>query len=152
MPDTEHDPVNHPTHYTNHPSGVEVIELTRLLPFGPGNAVKYVLRRGLKGDERQDLEKALWYINDSFVHEIGINDTPEVRALAEKIIAAEPNELVQKFLDALCLKDFTGHVGYPAYGVAGATIALLLRGHETVPEPVLLPRGHDEFPAVEDSP
>jgi len=61
------DPVNHPPHYTNHPSGIECIEITRHMNFNLGNVVKYIWRSGLKGDEDipiQDLEKAAWYLND----------------------------------------------------------------------------------------
>ena len=54
------DLVNHPPHYSAHPSGVEVIELTEHLSFCLGNAVKYVLRHRHKGNPVQDLEKALW--------------------------------------------------------------------------------------------
>lgn len=61
---TEFDPVNKPKHYNSHPSGIEVIEITRHLPFDIGNAVKYLFRHGLKGNSRQDLEKALWYLKD----------------------------------------------------------------------------------------
>ena len=69
---TEHDAVNHPHHYTSHPSGVECIEITRHYCFAIGNAIKYLWRAGLKQDvgtppkekEIQDLEKAIWYIND----------------------------------------------------------------------------------------
>ena len=57
------DPVNHPKHYTGHPSGVECIQITEYMNFCLGNAVKYVWRAGLKGDAVQDLEKAVWYIN-----------------------------------------------------------------------------------------
>ena len=56
------DPVNHPAHYTNHPSGVECIEVTEHLNFCIGNAVKYLWRAGEKGNYVQDLEKAAWYI------------------------------------------------------------------------------------------
>jgi Protein of unknwon function (DUF3310) len=61
------DPVNHPDHYTSHPSGVECIEITRHMNFNLGNVVKYVWRSGLKGGKEipvQDLEKAAWYLND----------------------------------------------------------------------------------------
>jgi len=61
------DPVNHPKHYTSHPSGVECIEITRHMNFNLGNVVKYIWRSGLKGGEDipiQDLEKAQWYLND----------------------------------------------------------------------------------------
>ncbi|MFC4114126.1 DUF3310 domain-containing protein [Nonomuraea zeae] len=55
--------VNHPTHYTSHPSGVECIEITEWMPFCLGNAVKYLWRAGLKSDDpRPDLQKAIWYI------------------------------------------------------------------------------------------
>lgn len=59
-----HDPVSHPSHYTSHPSGVECIQITRHMNFCLGNAVKYIWRAGLKGDEIEDLKKAAWYLND----------------------------------------------------------------------------------------
>lgn len=61
-----HDPVNHPKHYTSHPSGVECIDVTRHMSFNLGNVVKYLWRSGLKDGAPtiQDLEKAAWYLND----------------------------------------------------------------------------------------
>lgn len=59
----DHDPVNHPSHYTNHPSGVECITITRHMLFNIGNAVKYLWRADLKNGI-EDLKKAAWYIND----------------------------------------------------------------------------------------
>lgn len=58
-----HDPVNHPKHYTSHPSGIECIEITRHMGFNIGNAIKYLWRADLKNGN-EDLEKALWYIQD----------------------------------------------------------------------------------------
>lgn len=60
------DNVNHPSHYTTHPSGIECIEITRHHDFAIGNAIKYLWRAGLKGsdNEVQDLKKAVWYIQD----------------------------------------------------------------------------------------
>jgi hypothetical protein len=58
------DPVNHPAHYTSHPSGVEAIDITRHMNFNLGNAVKYIWRAGLKGDSIEDLQKARFYISD----------------------------------------------------------------------------------------
>lgn len=59
------DPVNHPKHYTEHPSGVECITITRHMNFNLGNALKYIWRAGLKSpDPVQDLKKAAWYIQD----------------------------------------------------------------------------------------
>lgn len=61
----EHDPVNHPDHYTRHPSGIECIQITRWFNFNLGNAIKYIWRANLKSsDPRQDLRKAIWYLND----------------------------------------------------------------------------------------
>lgn len=64
------DKVNHPRHYTSHPSGVECIDITRHYDFCTGNAIKYIWRAGLKteagmGDtekEIEDLKKAIWYL------------------------------------------------------------------------------------------
>lgn len=58
----EHDPVNHPRHYTQHPSGVECIEITEHMNFCVGNAIKYLWRADEKGG-LEDLKKAAWYIN-----------------------------------------------------------------------------------------
>lgn len=68
----EDDNVNHPPHYTSHPSRVECIEITRHYCFAIGNAIKYLWRAGLKQDadkdsrekEIEDLQKAVWYINN----------------------------------------------------------------------------------------
>lgn len=66
------DVVNHPTHYTSDPSGVECIQITRHRNFNVGNAIKYLWRAGLKvmlGEDAkkkqiEDLKKAIFYIND----------------------------------------------------------------------------------------
>lgn len=57
------DPVNHPAHYTQHPSGVECIDVAEWLSFNLGNSVKYIWRAGLKNDVVEDLEKARWYLD-----------------------------------------------------------------------------------------
>ena len=57
------DPVNHPSHYKSHPSGVECIDITEHMGFNLGNALKYIWRADLKDNAIQDLEKAAWYIN-----------------------------------------------------------------------------------------
>lgn len=56
------DNVNHPKHYTSHPSGIECIQITEHMDFCIGNAIKYLWRAGGKNDEIEDLEKAIWYI------------------------------------------------------------------------------------------
>ncbi len=62
MSETEHDAINHPSHYTSHPSGVECITVVEHMPFNIGNAIKYLWRCGQKGDEVEDLRKAAWYV------------------------------------------------------------------------------------------
>lgn len=59
----KHDPVNRPSHYTSHPSGVECIQITECMSFCLGNAMKYIWRAGEKGDAVEDLKKAVWYLN-----------------------------------------------------------------------------------------
>ena len=56
--------VNHPKHYNTNPSGIECIEVVRHMNFNKGNAIKYVWRAGDKGNEIEDLQKAIWYLND----------------------------------------------------------------------------------------
>lgn len=56
------DNVNHPKHYTSHPSGIECIQVTEHMDFCIGNAIKYLWRAGGKNDEIEDLKKAIWYI------------------------------------------------------------------------------------------
>lgn len=60
---TMHDMVEHPPHYTSHPSGVECIEVTEHYNFCIGNAIKYLWRAGQKGSRIEDLKKARWYID-----------------------------------------------------------------------------------------
>lgn len=60
------DPVN-PQHYRN-ANNVQLIELIRFLPFSIGNSMKYVYRNERKENPQQDLEKALWYLEDYYKH------------------------------------------------------------------------------------
>lgn len=69
---SENTPVNHPVHYNADPSGVECIQIIRHRNHNIGAAIKYLWRAGLKvlgtksarEAEIQDLEKAVWYIQD----------------------------------------------------------------------------------------
>lgn len=58
----ETDVVNKPPHYTEHPSGIECIQVTEHMGFNLGNAIKYIWRCDLKKDAIEDLKKAKWYI------------------------------------------------------------------------------------------
>ena len=62
MEEPEHDPVNHPAHYKY--GGIETIDFieAKELGYNLGNVVKYVTRSDHKGNRKEDLEKALWYL------------------------------------------------------------------------------------------
>lgn len=55
--------VDHPAHYQS-AAGIEAIDVIEGfgLGFNDGNAVKYLLRAGKKGDRLTDLRKAAWYL------------------------------------------------------------------------------------------
>ncbi|MFG0261883.1 MAG: DUF3310 domain-containing protein [Novipirellula sp. JB048] len=59
----EQDLVNHPPHYTSHPSGIECIQVCEHFPFSIGNVIKYLWRSEMKGDAIEDLQKARWYLD-----------------------------------------------------------------------------------------
>jgi hypothetical protein len=79
------DPVNHPPHYTSHPSGIECITISKHHDFCIGNAIKYLWRAGLKKSsqsdpstrdtykEIEDLKKAVFYINQKITD---LSNTP----------------------------------------------------------------------------
>jgi hypothetical protein len=58
----EREMVNHPDHYQG--NKFEVIDIIEDydLGFSLGNAVKYILRADKKDNKKQDLKKAIWYI------------------------------------------------------------------------------------------
>ena len=85
MNEQKADSVNHPKHYTwlKELCGIEVIDITRHMNFCCGNALKYILRAGHKKDasltdtEKQieDLNKAIWYIQDEIKRITEFNNT-----------------------------------------------------------------------------
>ena len=58
----EREMVNHPDHYQG--NKMEVIDIIEdySLGFSLGNAIKYILRADKKGNKKQDLQKAMWYL------------------------------------------------------------------------------------------
>jgi hypothetical protein len=66
IPDLETDLidyVNQPPHYKGK-GGIESIDVIESfeLNFNLGNVIKYILRADKKGNKKQDLEKAQWYL------------------------------------------------------------------------------------------
>ncbi len=70
------DNINHSSHYTSHPSGIECIDIAEHHDFCIGNAIKYLWRAGLKSEDGiskkekqiEDLKKAIWYIKREIKH------------------------------------------------------------------------------------
>jgi len=85
------DNVNHPTHYTSHPSGVECIDIVEQLNFNLGNAFKYVFRYTLKNGV-EDLKKAHWYCKRELAR---VNNLPDVSCAS----ASEARETMSKIFD-----------------------------------------------------
>lgn len=56
------DPVNHPPHYKT--GGIETIDFIEAkgLNYRLGNVIKYITRAEHKGNRKEDLQKALWYL------------------------------------------------------------------------------------------
>lgn len=66
------DNVNNPQHYSygedNIYEAIKVIEAWGL-GFNLGNTIKYISRAGKKGNRKEDLEKALWYLKREIENE-----------------------------------------------------------------------------------
>lgn len=64
--------VDHPSHYNQ--GTIEVIDAIEdwNLNFCLGNAIKYIVRCAYKGHKKEDLEKAIWYLNRELEKEEGL--------------------------------------------------------------------------------
>ena len=96
--------VHQPTHYTRTKRlyGFEVIEVTEHLGFNLGNAIKYLLRAGIKDPSTyvQDIEKALWYLDRTLATgDLGVSLWSLRSALSTTIRAAR--DLVEDPLKTL---------------------------------------------------
>lgn len=76
--------LDHPRHYTSHPSGVEAMEIVEHMPPLLAAAFKYWYRRKFKGSEIMDLGKMERYIK---------------RELANRKAGRLPPAPIKKFLD-----------------------------------------------------
>lgn len=92
--------VNHPNHYTQHPSGVECIDIALHMDFCLGCAFKYLWRYDHKGKPKEDLEKCKWYLNKvqerGYVYLTEITSSVARDALVAKmeaVVTTEPNEM-----------------------------------------------------------
>ena len=94
-----HDMVDHPSHYNDPrfrhaPCGkpIEVIDITRRLDFCRGNAVKYILRAGLKDNELEDLRKAARYLGYVIEELEAEQETAEILGDPETMAAIEEGD------------------------------------------------------------
>lgn len=106
------DAVNHPSHYNEHESGVEAIDICEHLGFNLGNAMKYIWRAGRKSTSHplEDAQKALWYVRRARMNYISPRPDQSVHAVMRRVIAAEPNERIAHAMRAI----FVAACGAPA--------------------------------------
>lgn len=103
------DPIN-PNHYKT-TSGIQCIDVRRHFLCTMSDAIKYVWRAGLKDDLVQDLEKALWYLNEAIKNGDDIYPTPKDENLIQrKRKQLNPNDFnryphQKAILDMLLLTD-----------------------------------------------
>ena len=102
-----------PSHYRDHPSGVECIQIAEHFNYNRGNAIKYIWRSGLKNDETEDLKKARWYI-DRELERIAPKEIEEWQAVLSRELIVEQHEaggVTDVEQSTYCNKGFADWVG-----------------------------------------
>ena len=102
--------VNHPAHYNQHPCGIECISIIRHYVCDTANAVKYLWRAGLKTElgksdaekEIEDLEKALWYINDYLSNKTGETINYIQKNQVEVMLIEQTGYSISQITDGYC--------------------------------------------------
>jgi hypothetical protein len=89
-----------PSHYRTHPSGVEAIQVCEGLGYNAGNAIKYLWRAGKKGDAREDLAKAAWYLSRANARNEQVHYGSELEVLFDRVLSCEASPLT-RVLEAL---------------------------------------------------
>lgn len=115
LSEKEKDSVNNPAHYNSSQakcSGcekiIECIDVTRHMSFSLGNAMKYIWRCEHKGKKKEDIEKAIWYLNDElFAGWIKTEIGQDVEEEKKFTIALKKSEL-NKILEFMRHSGFTG--------------------------------------------
>lgn len=107
---SSNDNVNHPAHYQTE-SGMEAIDVIEAFfrtNYYLASTFKYMARAGKKNDEREDIEKAIWYLR-RYLSTLGAADgyglTPKGEALAELIAAGYDVPITEKTVDFYTYKD-----------------------------------------------
>lgn len=104
--------VNHPPHYGGEDNPYETIKVIEAMGIGyefcVGNAVKYLMRAGLKNDAHEDLEKAAWYCNRAAKNSREDQERTyesHAKALAPEHVEVEGSERLQEAIERLEAKD-----------------------------------------------
>lgn len=104
--DPDHDPINHPKHYSDNGVGFECIELSRRATFDVGNAIKYMWRSDHKNGI-EDVKKARWYVNDAIANDdhqttsFLLQDRRDYSLLCTRVAESQPEEHRRLFWFAL---------------------------------------------------
>ena len=107
---SSNDNVNHPSHYQTE-SGMEAIDVIEAFfrtNHYLASTFKYIARAGKKNDEREDIEKAIWYLK-RYLSTLGVEDsyglTPKGEALAALIAAGYDVPITENGVDVYTHKD-----------------------------------------------
>lgn len=96
-----YDNVKNPRHYALSSGTIEPIDFCRMFSFCFGNFVKYVLRADFKNNFKQDLQKALvyldWSIEDIYTYSNLANDIIKYEHLARRF----NNRFLNEFYNSL---------------------------------------------------
>lgn len=94
------DNVNHPTHYLKAAVTIEPIELTSRMTSCIGQALQYIFRAPYKGNQIEDLKKAVFYLKKQL--NVGGYDTVYTEAFPYiTIFTKHTNGLIKKALESL---------------------------------------------------
>lgn len=98
--------IHHPSHYNQHLSGIECIEINEHFDYCLGCAFKYIWRYQKKGSPTEDLKKAKWYIERSIANGVNIlsqDKQEKIKEKIKKVIESEFNVLKNKALEMIFL-------------------------------------------------
>lgn len=102
----KHDPVNHPSHYTD--GKIEVINFINDKNYGfeIGNTIKYLSRAGKKDKTKtvEDLKKARWYLN----HHIEITENTSIFAKIKRQGDTSKFDVLEFIEDKLSTEELLG--------------------------------------------
>ena len=125
--------VNHPSHYNQ--TNFECIELVRYMSFNLGNAVKYLWRYQDKANPIEDLEKALWYIDDEIKHKSKVEYfEPELKPAALKALKSLASQSNYHAIKEIYFAHYSTLHKYRALVTAKKQIRLLIKSEEEANE------------------